>query len=220
MAASVPFASESPLLPSRLYVILDVDALAQMALAPLSFLDACLDAGARVFQLRVKAGSAGAFAGLAASVLARTAGTGAVVIINDRVDVALVSGAAGAHVGQGDLAPAAARAQLGAEAIIGLSTHTEAQVRAAVTEPVSYIAVGPVFETATKATGHAPVGLAMVARARELTGPACPVVGIGGITPANAAEVIAAGAAAVAVIGGVVGPDPALLVKRYLDRLA
>ncbi len=220
MAASGPSVSASPLLPSRLYVILDVDALAQAALAPLLFLDACLDAGARVFQLRAKAGSAGAFASLAASVLARTAGTGAVVIINDRVDVALVSGASGAHVGQEDLPPAAARAQLGAEAIIGLSTHTEAQMRVAVTEPVSYIAVGPVFETATKATGYAAVGLATVARARDLAGPACPVVAIGGITPADAAEVIAAGAAAVAVIGGVVGPDPAALVKRYLDRLA
>ena len=220
MAASVPLASGSPLLPSRLYVILDVDVLARTALAPLRFLDACLDGGARVFQLRAKTGTAGAFAGLARAVLARTAGTGSVVIINDRVDVALVSGAAGAHIGQDDLAPAAARAQLGAEAIIGLSTHAEAQVRAAMNEPVSYIAIGPVFETATKATGCAAVGLATVARARDLAGPACPVVAIGGITPANAAEVIAAGAAAVAVIGGVVGPDPAALVKRYLDRLA
>ncbi|MDO8793785.1 MAG: thiamine phosphate synthase [Vicinamibacterales bacterium] len=220
MAASVPLVPASPLFPSRLYVILDVDALAQADLEPLRFLDACLDAGARVFQLRAKGIGAGAFADLGRAVVARTAETGAVVIINDRVDVALVSGASGAHVGQDDLLPTAARAQLGPEAIIGLSTHTDAQVRAAVTEPVSYIAVGPVFDTATKATGYAAVGPASVARARDLAGPTCPVVAIGGITPANAADVIAAGAAAVAVIGGVVGSDPAVLVKRYLDRLA
>lgn len=215
----MPSTAGSPIFPSRLYVILDVEALAQAALAPLTFLDTCLDAGARVFQLRAKACGAGAFADLARAMLARTAGTGAVVIINDRVDVALVSGAAGAHVGQEDLPPLAARAQLGAHAIIGLSTHTDAQVRAAITEPVSYIAVGPVFETVTKATGYSAVGLALVRRARALAGPLCPVVGIGGITPANAPDVIAAGAAAVAVIGGVMGPDPGALVARYLDRL-
>ncbi|MEQ1896226.1 MAG: thiamine phosphate synthase [Vicinamibacterales bacterium] len=216
----MPPTAGSPIFPSRLYVILDVETLAQAALAPLTCLDACLNAGARVFQLRAKTCGAGAFADLARSVLARTAGTGSVVIINDRVDVAMVSGASGAHVGQEDLAPVAARAQLGAHAIIGLSTHTDAQVRAAISEPVSYIAVGPVFETTTKATGYSAVGLAMVARARELGGPRCPVVGIGGITPANAPDVIAAGAAAVAVIGGVIGPDPAALVARYLDRIA
>lgn len=201
-------------------MILDVEALAQAALSPLTFLDACLAAGARVFQLRAKTWGAGAFADLAQAVMARTAGTGAVVIINDRVDVALVTGASGAHVGQADLAPVAARAQLGAHAILGVSTHSEAQVRAAISEPVSYIAVGPVFETATKVTGYSAVGLALVTHARALAGSLCPVVGIGGITPANAPDVIAAGADAVAVIGGVMGPDPCALVSRYLDRLA
>lgn len=210
----------SPLFPSPLYVILDVDALAEAALAPLAFLDACLEAGARLFQVRAKSGGAGACADLARAMMARTGGSGGLVIVNDRVDVAMVTGAAGVHLGQQDLAPGAARTQLGKTAILGLSTHTESQAHAALAEPVSYLAIGPVFRTATKATGYDAVGLAMVERVSVLAASRCPVVGIGGITPGNAREVIQAGASAVAVIGGLVGTDPGSLVKRYLDCLS
>jgi thiamine-phosphate pyrophosphorylase len=206
-------------LPSRLCVICDVDALAAASWDPLAFVEACLGAGARLFQLRAKHLDAGAFAAVARRVVAR-AGESAAVIINDRVDVALVAGAAGAHVGQEDLAPAAARAQLGGAAVIGLSTHTAAQVRAALREPVSYVAVGPVFGTRTKDTGYEAVGLALVAEARRLAGDRMPLVAIGGITPGRAADTCRAGADAVAVIGGVIGPDPRALVADYLDRLA
>ena len=80
-------------------------------------------------------------------------------MVNDRADIARLAGADGVHVGQDDLSPAAARSIIGPAAIVGLSTHTEAQIDAALAQPVTYIAVGPMFGTATKATGYVAVGL-------------------------------------------------------------
>ena len=139
--------------------------------------------------------------------------------MNDRADLALMSGAAGVHVGQDDLAPSAARRLLGPGAIVGYSTHTVAQVEAAATEPVTYIAVGPVFGTHTKATGYEPVGLSLIAEAARLSG-GLPVVAIGGMTLDTAAEVIAAGASAVAVISDLLaGGDPKARVAAYQRAL-
>jgi thiamine-phosphate pyrophosphorylase len=142
------------------------------------------------------------------------------VIINDRVDVALLAGAAGAHVGQEDLSPAAARRLLGTDAIVGYSTHTVPQIETAVREPVTYIAIGPVFGTATKETGYGPVGLEHVAQAARLAG-ALPVVAIGGITLQTAPQVIAAGASSVAVIGDLLtGGDPEARVAAFCRVLS
>ena len=141
------------------------------------------------------------------------------VIVNDRVDVARLGGAAGVHVGQEDVPPGAARAQLGPAAIVGLSTHTIEQAEAAAREPVTYIAVGPVFETRTKATGYEAVGLALVRSAAAAAG-GLPVVAIGGITLERAPSVIEAGAAAVAVIGDLlVDGRPAERVAAYRRAL-
>jgi thiamine-phosphate pyrophosphorylase len=144
---------------------------------------------------------------------------GAAIIVNDRVDLALMAGASGVHVGQDDLPPAAARRLLGAEATIGYSTHTLAQIDAGVAEPISYIAVGPVFGTYTKETGYAAVGLTLVTEAaRRARGR--PVVAIGGITLERAPEVIGAGASSVAVITDLLaGGDPAARVAAYLKAL-
>ena len=145
---------------------------------------------------------------------------GANVIVNDRVDVALIAGAAGAHVGQEDLPPAAARQLLGADAVIGYSTHTAAQIEAAVREPVTYIAIGPVFGTATKDTGYKPVGLDRVRQAASIASDR-PVVGIGGITLETAPHVIAAGASSVAVIGDLLmHGDPAARVAAFCRVLS
>jgi thiamine-phosphate pyrophosphorylase len=139
--------------------------------------------------------------------------------VNDRADLALMSGAAGVHVGQDDLAPSAARQLLGPGAIVGYSTHTAAQVEAASTEPVTYIAVGPVFGTRTKATGYEPVGLGLVAEAARLSR-GLPVVAIGGITLETAPAVVRAGAASVAVITDLLeGGDPAARVRRFIEVL-
>jgi thiamine-phosphate pyrophosphorylase len=123
---------------------------------------------------------------------------GAMLIINDRVDVALTSGAEGVHLGQYDLSVDEARAILGEGKIIGVSTHSIAQFRAALETSADYIAVGPVYPTITKENPAPVVGLELIREARKLTDR--PLVAIGGISHARAPEVIAAGADCVAVI--------------------
>ena len=121
------------------------------------------------------------------------------LIINDRVDLALAVGAAGVHLGQDDMPPDAARQLLGPNAIIGYSTHNIEQAIAATKLPIDYLAIGPIFATTTK-TNTAPVlGLEGLRAVRQTIG-SFPLVAIGGITHANAREVIQSGADSVAVI--------------------
>ena len=147
---------------------------------------------------------------------------GAQLIVNDRADVAMVAGAAGVHVGQDDLAPAAVRALVGPHRLIGFSTHSTAQLDLAMAQPIDYVAVGPVFGTASKHTGYEAVGLRLVeeaarrARAQQLH-----LVAIGGITLETAPDVIRAGATSVAIISDLLTTgDPRARVSQYLDRLA
>jgi len=143
------------------------------------------------------------------------------VVINDRADLARLSAADGVHVGQEDLTPSAVRSLVGEAAIVGLSTHTPEQVDRAVLEPVSYVAVGPVFGTSTKATGFDPIGLDMVrASARVARSHGLPLVAIGGVTIENAQSVLDAGAASVAVISDLLAEgDPEARVRAYIERL-
>lgn len=169
--------------------------------------------------MRAKQFSSAQFLRLADELVRVAEPYGAAIVVNDRVDVARLSGAAGVHLGQDDLAPAAARDLLGPAAIVGHSTHTEEQVAVALKEPVTYIAIGPVFGTASKETGYEPVGLAMVEQVRRLAR-GLPVVAIGGITLETAPQVIAAGAASVAVISDLLtGGDPAARVRRFVEAL-
>lgn len=186
---------------------------------PLVLARAFLDGGARCLQVRAKDQGSAALLDLCDAVVAAARPCGATVIVNDRVDLALLSGAGGAHVGQDDLPVAAARELLGPGAVIGTSTHTSAQIAAAAATPASYIAVGPVFGTHTKDTGYAPVGLALVARAAAEAG-GRPVVAIGGITLENAPSALNAGASGVAVISDLLtGGDPAARVAAYVQAL-
>lgn len=124
-------------------------------------------------------------------------------------------------MGQEDLAPSDVRRVIGQERILGFSTHTSEQIRSALTEPISYLAIGPVFSTATKATGYESVGIGAVAdAARRASAVGLPVVGIGGITLATAPMVIEAGAASVAVIGDLMTSNPEERVRQYLSALA
>ena len=142
------------------------------------------------------------------------------IIVNDRADVARMCGAGGVHVGQEDVSPGAARAIVGPAAVVGYSTHSLDQVRAALAEPVSYVAVGPVFGTRTKDTGYGAVGLKLVAAAAQ-SDQAVPIVAIGGITLDNARSVVDAGAAAVAVISDLLlTGDPCARTAAYLRALA
>ena len=128
---------------------------------------------------------------------------GVQLIINDRVDVALAVGAQGVHLGQDDMPPEAARKLLGPNAVIGYSTHNIEQAIAATKLPIDYLAVGPIFATTTKSDTAPVLGLEGLRTVRQAVG-AFPLVAIGGITHANARDIIAAGADSVAVISALV----------------
>lgn len=203
-----------------LHAIVDVTAAGRAGWDPAALASAFLAGGATVLQVRAKDMASAPLLDLCRRIVELARPHAAVVIVNDRVDVAKLAGAAGVHVGQDDLSPAEARAILGLNAIVGFSTHTLEQVERAVLEPISYVAVGPVFGTATKDIGYPAVGLDLVALAARAAG-ACPVVSIGGITLDNAASVLAAGATSVAVIGDLLATaDPQARVGHYVRQLA
>jgi thiamine-phosphate pyrophosphorylase len=204
-----------------LYPIVDVDVSARAGWDPRDLARAYVAGGARWLQLRAKSLESGAFLELVTAVVDDAAGEGARVIVNDRADIARLSGAAGVHVGQEDLSATDVRAIVGEAATVGLSTHTLEQVRGALAEPISYLAVGPVFGTRTKNTGYDAVGTEMVTAAQALAhASGVPVVAIGGITLENAASVIAAGAASLAVITDLMVGDPTTRVRAYIDLLS
>ena len=140
------------------------------------------------------------------------------LIINDRVDIALALSASGAHLGQYDLPPAAARELLGEQAIIGFSTHNIEQAIEAARLPVDYIAIGPIFETKSKENPDPVVGLEGLRRVRQLVGQ-IPLVAIGGIRQENIREVLAAGADSVAVISLLL-TDPLQIEARTREILS
>ena len=187
--------------------------------------DAYLAGGARLLQIRCKNAPSGVFLATCVDIVVRARRSGALVIVNDRADIAKLAAADGVHVGQDDLDPVSVRRLLGGSAVIGVSTHSANQVRAASPLPVDYIAIGPVFGTSTKDTGYREVGPQLVREAatilRRDLGDTKPVVAIGGITLERAREVIGAGAASVAVISDLLSTgDPETRVRDYLRALA
>jgi thiamine-phosphate pyrophosphorylase len=126
------------------------------------------------------------------------------LVINDRADIALLLHA-GLHVGQDDLSPQDARSLIGAEAMLGYSTHNGEQLSSAAGEPVSYLAIGPIFATQSKANPDPVVGIQRLREWRALTDK--PLVAIGGITRENARSVLDAGADSLAVISALLPPD-------------
>lgn len=210
---------------SPLYAILDAGVAARHGWDVDALAAACLRGGARLLQVRAKEEGSRAFLALCEKVVALARPYGAIVLANDRADVALLAGAQGVHVGQDDLAPADVRRAFPALDWVGLSTHSPAQIADAVAQPASYVAVGPVFATVTKDTGYEAVGLDLVREARRAVdaadgGRRRPVVAIGGITLERAPDVLAAGASSVAVISDLLaGGDPEARVRAYLARL-
>jgi len=187
------------------YAILDADGCRQRGLAARDVLEAWLGAGISLVQVRGKSLSTRELVNLSALAVSVSQGR-ARIIINDRADVAKAVGADGVHVGQDDLPPEAARALLGPDAIIGLSTHSLSQAEAALTDPISYLAIGPVFHTGSKVSDYDALGMTVVADVCALARPrALPVVAIGGITAATAASVRACGVTAVCAIGALLG---------------
>ena len=168
--------------------------------------------GATLIQLREKNATPYDFYRDAADAIGIAHAHGVRLIINDRADIALALNADGVHLGQGDLPPEAARALLGSDAIIGYSTHNLAQAEMAARLPINYLAIGPVYATATKQNAEQVVGLDGVRRTRAAIGD-LPLVAIGGITLELAREVLAAGADSVASISALLG-SPESIEKK------
>src|SRR5947209_8415293 len=185
---------------------------------PVQLAEALFAGGARLLQVRDKRASARDLLYQVERILAM-APHDAKVIVNDRVDVALIAGSAGVHLGQTDLPPAAARHILGPGRIVGFSTHNIEQALEAEKLPIDYIAVGPIFATTTKENPDPVVGLETLAKICNGIGK--PVVAIGGIKLTNVADVLNAGASSVAVIGDLLGTrDVAVRTNGWLNELA
>lgn len=187
------------------YPILDPVQVAKHGLDSLETARELLAAGAEWLQLRHKGVYTRADYELAVAVGRLVHQSGAQYVINDRVDIALMAGADGVHIGQDDLPPGAAREIAGDRLFIGYSTHNEAQLRAGDLEPVDYLALGPIFATVSKHNPDPVVGVDELARLRRLTSK--PLVAIGGITRQSAAKAFAAGADSVAIISDFLAGD-------------
>ena len=180
---------------------------------------AACDGGAAVVQLRAKRATDRQTLAWAEALRELTRRAGALFLVNDRFDLALAAGADGVHLGQEDLPPGRIPAPLRENLVVGRSTHTLEEARAARAERVDYVAFGPVFATTSKASPHAARGLEMLREAAATVAP-LPLVAIGGIDAGSAASAIAAGAAAVAVISAVAGAaDPEAAVRALVHAL-
>ena len=196
-----------------LYVILDA---ALLTSSELDVAKQLTDAGVRLLQYRNKRGSSRELLQASSALAAELVPAGARFFVNDRPDVAYLSGANGVHVGQHDLPVAESRAVLGSSKFLGVSTHNLEQFRSAAATDADYIALGPVFATDSKANPDPVVGTAMIREARKLTQK--PIVAIGGITLERAREVIEAGADSVAVISDILrAPNPGKRARQFLD---
>ena len=202
----------------RFYPILDTGIAARHGVALVSAAGEILEGGARILQFRHK----GFFSRDVFTAMERVAAlcrnAGVPFVVNDRADLAAIFGA-GLHLGQDDLPPSAARKITGPDAILGFSTHNEGQLRAAVAAEgaADYLALGPLFGTASKVNPDPVVGLAEWLLLRPLADR--PLVAIGGITLANARATLDAGADSVAVIGDLFR-DPAKLRSNTREWVA
>jgi len=181
------------------------------------FLARVIDAGVGMVQLRERTLTDGDLLKTARLFAGVCRENGALFIVNDRMDVALAAGADGVHVGQDDIHPDDVRRVVGDDFIIGLSTHSSAEIDAAHATTADYIGVGPVYETPTK-PGRQAVGLDLVRYAAS--GSKKPFFAIGGIDPTTAGEVASAGARSLSVMRCVAqADDPETAVKDLLDVL-
>jgi thiamine-phosphate pyrophosphorylase len=189
----------------RVYPILDTESLERCGIATETAAAAFLEAGAGILQIRHKGHWTREFFETARRVARLCRESGTPLIVDDRADFAMLLDA-GLHIGQDDLAPRDARKLIGSEATLGYSSHNMAQLVTAGGEPVDYLAIGPIFATASKRNPDPVVGVEEIRRCRSLIEK--PLVAIGGITLENARDVWDAGADSVAIIGALL-PQPA-----------
>jgi thiamine-phosphate pyrophosphorylase len=204
-----------PLILPRLYAITDTRL---SGLSHAEQVSRLIRGGARLIQLREKQAPAREFFKDAAAALRLARAACVRLIINDRVDVALALGADGVHLGQDDLPPEAARAILGQRALIGFSTHNIEQAMTAARLPIDYLAIGPIFPTTSKERPDPVVGLDGLRRVRDAVS-SLPLVAIGGITPENGPQALAAGADSLAVISALV-TESSRIEARTKDWIA
>ena len=174
--------------------------------------------GATLIQLREKNNSGCAFYADAADAIRIARLTGANVIINDRIDVALALGADGVHLGQTDMPVTAARCLLGDDSIIGFSTHNIEQAKAALDLPIDYLAFGPIFPTQSKRNPDPIAGLDALSIIRSINS-RLPLVAIGGIDKSNVVRVLSRGADSAGIISAIVG-EPAQIATNVGEFLA
>lgn len=187
-----------------LYLVADAEFAAGRDLGAL--VDAAVDGGVTIVQLRAKRLEGAVFAALAADLKTRLAGRNVPLLVNDRADIAMACGAAGVHLGQDDLPVATARRLLGPAAVIGVSVNTAAEARRAERDGADYVGAGPAYATGTKETPLAVLGPDGIGRIRAAV--RLPVVAIGGLNASNAAAMAAAGADGIAVVSAILGaPD-------------
>ena len=201
----------------RLHVITDETIQSRYTHAELATL--ALKGGADIIQLREKRPRTTRELMASASAVASACnGPGALLVVDDRVDVAAAIGAPAVHLGRDDLPVAAARHLLGSDALIGGTANNLEEALEVASTPVDYLGVGPVFGTASKANPAPTMGLELLGRIVR----SCdqPVIAIGGITPERVADVLATGAHGVAVLSGVVGQaDPSAAARMYRDAV-
>jgi thiamine-phosphate pyrophosphorylase len=203
----------------RLYAILDAGVYGRRGISLEGAAGELKAAGVTLVQYRDKDAGPQEILRSAEVIRGAFAGADCRLILNDRADLAVLAGWDGVHVGQDDLAPEDARRVVGVERLVGVSTHSDEQVRVADGSGADYVAVGPVFATGTKVDAEPVIGLDGVRRARVLTGK--PIVAIGGITRENVRSVIEAGADSVAVISGLLceGEPVEQVAKDFLKIL-
>lgn len=197
-----------------LYLVLDPDHVAGDVIQ--TALDA-FDNGVTCVQVRWKTASDRQFVELARAIQRLSQPRGIPLIVNDRLDIALVVGAEGVHLGVDDVPVQAARRIVGTEFLIGYSPETDSQIAGAAVAGASYLGIGPVFGTATKLDAGPALGTNEFTRRRVLT--ELPVVAIGGITADNAADAIAADAVGVAVASAILGNHDPAAATRQLKRV-
>jgi thiamine-phosphate pyrophosphorylase len=201
----------------RFYPIIDTARLSRAGVSPVEFAEILAAAGVKIVQYRHKGEFTRARFAEAEQVGKILQRAGVKYIINDRTDIALMLGADGVHVGQDDLPPAAVRAVAGDRLLIGFSTHNREQLLAANDEPVDYLAIGPIFATASKENPDPVVGTAELVRIHALARK--PLVAIGGITRSNALRSIETGVDSLAVISDLLDPDPRSAISEWRSLL-
>jgi thiamine-phosphate pyrophosphorylase len=199
----------------RLYVILDA---ALLTIPEKECAGQLADAGVRLVQYRNKGASSRQLLESAKGLCGELIPRGVTFIVNDRSDVAALAGASGVHVGQEDLSVEDARAVVGRNGVVGISTHNRAQFEQAAGSSADYTAVGPIFSTFSKANADPVVGTELIREVRPLTDK--PIVAIGGITLERAREVVRAGADSVAVISDILrAPHPGQRARQFIRIL-